>query len=97
MPNRHGRLAMLDCGVMGDIGSSFSTGRLDFILLFLLLFLARASIFFILLAIGFPLLLAFTPVPFLLLGLFLRPVGHRVHLGSDLEDNKQDKSQSTEL
>ena len=72
---------------MGELGPSFSTGRLGF----LLLFLTRAGIFFILLAIGFPLLLTFTPAPFLLLDLFLRPVGHRVHLGSYLEDNKQDK------
>ena len=79
---------------MDELGSSFSAGSLDF---FLLLFLIRAGIFFTLLAIGFPLLLTFTPTPFLLFGLFLRPVGHRIHLGSDLEDNKQDKSQLTEL
>ena len=63
LPNRHGRLAALDCRVMDDLGSFFSTGRLDFLILFLLLFLTRAGIFFILLAIRFPLLLTFTPLP----------------------------------
>ena len=64
---------------MGELGPSFSTRRLDFFLLFLLLLLlTRAWIFFVLLAIGFPLLLTFTSAPFLLLGLFLRPIGHTI-------------------
>ena len=50
-----------------------------------------------LVAVRLPLLLAFTSTSFFFFGLFLRPVGHRVHLGSDLEDNKQDKGHSTEL
>ena len=76
---------------MDELGLSFSTGRLDFLLLFLLLFLIRASFFVILFTIRFPLFLTFTSASLLLLDLFLRPVGHRVHLGSDLEDNEQDK------
>ena len=84
---------MLDRRIMGELGPSFSTRRLDYLLLFLI----RASIFFTLVAVRLPLLLAFTSTSFFFFGPFLRPVGHRVHLGSDLEDNKQDKSQSTEL
>ena len=64
---------------------------------YLLLFLLRANIFITLVAVRLRLLLAFASASFFFFGPFLRPVGHRVHLGSDLEDNKQDKSQSTEL
>jgi len=79
---------------MGELGPSFRTGRHNFLLLFLLI---GACIFVTLITILFPLLLTFTSTSFFFFGPFLRPVGHQVHLGSDLEDNKQDKSQLTEL
>ena len=81
---------------MGELGSPFCARRVDFLLLFLLLF-TGAVVIFIPLTIRLPLLLTFTSARLLLLDLFLHPVGHRVHLSSDLEDNKQDKSQSTEF
>ena len=95
--NRRSPLAALDSRVMGKLGPSFRTRRRYFLLLFLLLLLIGACIFITLISIRFPLLLTVTPAPFLFFGLFLRPVGHRIHLGSDLEDNKQNKGQSTEL
>ena len=86
-----GPLAALDRRVMSKLRPSFKTGRHNFLLLFLLLFLLiGACIFITLITIRFPLLLTFTSTSFFFFGPFLRPVGHRVHLGSDLEDNKQD-------
>ena len=80
---------------MGELGSPFSAGRDDFLLLLLLVLFTRAVVFFILLTIRLPLLLTFTSTSLLLFDLFLRPVGHRVHLSDDLENSKQSKSQST--
>ena len=85
-------LAALDRRVMGKLGPSFRTGRRNFLLL-----LIGAHIFITLIAIRFPLLLTFTSTSFFFLGLCLRPVGHRIQLSGSLKDNKQDKSQSTDL
>ena len=62
-----------------------------------LLLLAGAVFNLFPLAIRLPLLLTFTSARLSLLGLFLRPIGHRVHLTRGLEDNKQDKSQSVDF
>ena len=93
LPNRRSRFATLARGVVGKLGSPFRARRIDFLLL---LFTGAVVILFPL-TIRLPLLLTFTSARLLLLGLFLRPVGHRVHLSNGLEDNKQDKSQSIDF
>ena len=50
-----------------------------------------------LIGVRLPLLLTFASASFLLFGLCLRPVRHRVQLSGFLKDSKQDKGQSTDL
>ena len=93
LPNRRSRFATLARRVVGKLGSPFRARRIDF----LLLLSTGADVILFPLTIRLPLLLTFTSTRLPLLGLFWRPVGHRVHLSSGLEDNKQDKSQSTDF
>ena len=84
---------MLDRGVVDELGSPFRARRIDFLLL---LFTGAVVILFPL-TIRLPLLPTFTSTRLLLQDLFLRPIGHRVHVSNGLEDNKQDKSQSIDF
>ena len=93
--NGRNRFAALPRGVVGELGSPFRAGRIDF---HFLLLLAGAVFNLFPLAVRLPLLLlTFTSTRLSLLGLFLRPVGDRVHLIRGLEVNKQDESQSVDF
>ena len=64
---------------------------------FLLLLSTGVVVILFPLTIRLPLLLTLTSARLLLLGLFLRSIGHRVHVSNGLEDNKQDKGQSIDF
>ena len=79
LSHKHSCFAPLDRGIVRELGSPFRARRVDFLLIFFLLFLllsTRVIVVFVPLSVRLPLLLAFASARLLLFDLFLRPVGH---------------------